>query len=123
MVGQYRHTQPQFQKLRSRAEQMQPQRNTETTEDTEKEIERRVAKSLIQVFSFPLCALCVLCGLCGLPFSRRALAADQPRPTESDYYKIIPLPIPADIVLEPGGLEWMPDGKLAVSTRRGDIYF
>ena len=41
---------------------------------------------------------------------------------EDDYYRIISLPIPEGIVLEAGGLELMPDGQLAVSTRRGDIY-
>src|SRR5579863_8487491 len=60
--------------------------------------------------------LCVLCGLCGLT------SAQQSKPVESDYYQIIKIPIPSDIVLECGGMEWMPDGKLAVSTRRGDIY-
>ena len=43
-------------------------------------------------------------------------------PKQDDYYKVIPIPIPEGIVLEAGGLEFMPDGKLAVSTRRGDIY-
>jgi glucose/arabinose dehydrogenase len=42
--------------------------------------------------------------------------------TEADYYKIVTLPIPQGIVLEAGALELMPDGKLAVATRRGDIY-
>lgn len=49
--------------------------------------------------------------------------ADEKNPKEDDYYKLTPLPIPDDIVLEAGGLELLPDGKLAVSTRRGDIYF
>jgi glucose/arabinose dehydrogenase len=42
--------------------------------------------------------------------------------TEADYYRLIPFDIPAHINLEAGGIELMPDGKLAVSTRRGDIY-
>src|SRR5690349_20741254 len=42
--------------------------------------------------------------------------------TEADYYKIVTLPIPQGIVLEAGALELMPDGKLAVATRRGDIF-
>src|SRR4051812_15977838 len=42
---------------------------------------------------------------------------------ENDYYKIITFPLPDGVVLECGGLEPLPDGKLAVSTRRGDIYF
>src|SRR5688572_18234961 len=41
---------------------------------------------------------------------------------EDDYYKIVRFPIPEYMSLEAGGLEWMPDGKLAISTRRGDIY-
>lgn len=46
-----------------------------------------------------------------------AYAAEQ-----SDYYKITTFEIPEDIVLEAGALELMPNGELAVSTRRGDIY-
>ncbi|PQO25469.1 hypothetical protein C5Y96_24315 [Blastopirellula marina] len=41
---------------------------------------------------------------------------------QEKYYKITPLPIPDDVVLEVGAMEMMPDGKLAVSTRRGEIY-
>src|SRR6266487_3791378 len=41
---------------------------------------------------------------------------------ESRYYRIVTIPIPAGIVLEAGALQFMPDGKLAVSTRLGDIY-
>lgn len=53
-----------------------------------------------------------------------APAADPPAamPVESDYYKIVRFNIPAPLVLEIGGIELMSDGKLAVSTRRGDIY-
>ncbi|MFM2096365.1 MAG: hypothetical protein RIS70_3489 [Planctomycetota bacterium] len=43
-------------------------------------------------------------------------------PTEEDYYPIVPLPLPEGVVLEVGALELMPDGKLAASSRRGDIY-
>ncbi|MDB5876057.1 MAG: glucose/sorbosone dehydrogenase [Ramlibacter sp.] len=48
-----------------------------------------------------------------------AVAAD---PKEADYYKILTFEPPKGLVLEAGALEWMPDGKLAVATRRGDIY-
>ena len=41
---------------------------------------------------------------------------------EADYYRLIPFDIPDHINLEAGGIELMPNGKLAVSTRRGDIY-
>ena len=45
-----------------------------------------------------------------------------PNPAEEDYYKIIQIPIPSDVTLECGGMEFLPDGTLAVSTRHGDIY-
>ncbi len=41
---------------------------------------------------------------------------------QEKFYKITPLPIPENVVLEVGALEMMPDGKLAVATRRGEIY-
>ena len=43
-------------------------------------------------------------------------------PVEADYYPITPLPIPEGVVLEAGGLELLADGRLAVSTRRGEIW-
>lgn len=43
-------------------------------------------------------------------------------PMESDYYKIVDLPIPDDIILEVGGMDVMPDGSLAVCTRRGEVW-
>jgi azurin len=47
----------------------------------------------------------------------------QSRPaTESDYYRIVTLPIPEDIKLEVGGLAPLPDGRLAACTRRGEVW-
>ncbi|MEL6717241.1 MAG: plastocyanin/azurin family copper-binding protein [Bacteroidota bacterium] len=43
-------------------------------------------------------------------------------PSEDDYYKIITLPVPEDILIEAGGVCTLPNGSLAVSTRRGDVY-
>ena len=42
--------------------------------------------------------------------------------TEADYYKIVTLPIPEGVVLEVGGMDVLPDGQLAVSTRRGEVW-
>ncbi|QOV92473.1 hypothetical protein IPV69_18795 [Humisphaera borealis] len=42
---------------------------------------------------------------------------------EAKYYPIVNIPIPATVPMRPGGLEVLPDGRLAVGTRRGDIYF
>lgn len=44
-------------------------------------------------------------------------------PTESDYYQIVDVPIPEDITLEVGGMDLLPDGRLAVCTRRGEVWF
>jgi glucose/arabinose dehydrogenase/azurin len=42
--------------------------------------------------------------------------------TEGDYYQISAVPIPEGIVLEVGGLGFAPDGRLGVSTRRGEVW-
>jgi glucose/arabinose dehydrogenase len=41
---------------------------------------------------------------------------------EDEYYRVIRFPMSEQIVLEPGALEMLPDGRLAVATRRGEIY-
>src|SRR5690349_7678472 len=43
-------------------------------------------------------------------------------PTEDDYYKLLRFEIPKGEVLEAGALEVMPDGRLAVGTRRGEVW-
>jgi glucose/arabinose dehydrogenase len=43
-------------------------------------------------------------------------------PKEEDFYRLITIPIPEGIVLETGALQIMPDQRLAVATRHGDIY-
>ena len=42
---------------------------------------------------------------------------------EAEYYKVIELPVPKQLKLEAGCFEALPDGRLAVGTRRGEIYF
>ncbi|HJO05083.1 MAG TPA: hypothetical protein QGG47_14040 [Acidobacteriota bacterium] len=41
---------------------------------------------------------------------------------ESQYYKLITLPLSDDNVLEVGGLAQLADGRIMVATRRGDVY-
>jgi hypothetical protein len=41
---------------------------------------------------------------------------------EAAHYPIVDIPIPGDIVLEVGGIEILPGKRIAVSSRRGDIY-
>jgi hypothetical protein len=42
---------------------------------------------------------------------------------EREYYPITSLSIPKDLVIEAGAFETLPDGRVAVGTRHGDIYF
>lgn len=42
--------------------------------------------------------------------------------TESDYYKIITIPTPENMLLEVGGMTTLPDGRVALTTRRGDVW-
>lgn len=42
---------------------------------------------------------------------------------EAKYYPIVDIPIPANVPMRPGSFDFLPDGRMAVGTRRGDIYF
>ena len=42
---------------------------------------------------------------------------------EARYYPVIDIPIPPEVPMHPGSFEILPDGRLAVGTRRGDVYF
>ncbi|HZI24262.1 MAG TPA: auracyanin family protein, partial [Chryseolinea sp.] len=41
---------------------------------------------------------------------------------EEDYYRLFSLPVPEHIILEVGGIATLPDGGLAVCTRRGEVW-
>lgn len=41
---------------------------------------------------------------------------------EDEYYRLITIPIPEGIVFEVGGLTTLPDGRLAATTRRGEVW-
>jgi glucose/arabinose dehydrogenase len=53
---------------------------------------------------------------------RRAEKEVPPTGPEEEFYKIVNIPIPPEFVVEVSALEVMPDGKVAVGTRRGDIF-
>jgi hypothetical protein len=61
---------------------------------------------------------------------RKQLERDHPRkpaePThtsaEANYYRIVTLPLPPEVVLEVGGLAVRPDGKLLACARRGEVW-
>lgn len=48
--------------------------------------------------------------------------ADEPAPTESDYYKLSTFETPEGAVVEASGFQMLPNGKLAICTRRGEIW-
>lgn len=54
-------------------------------------------------------------------FNKSAAQTTRP-PAEEDYYELRTLSIPENVKLEAGGLAVLPDGRLAVSTRRGEIW-
>src|SRR5438270_13073424 len=41
---------------------------------------------------------------------------------EEDYFKIMRVPAPEGVILEVGGLCTLPNGDLAATTRRGDVF-
>src|SRR6056297_1554019 len=41
---------------------------------------------------------------------------------ESKYYEIVDISLPEDASIEAGSLEVLPDDRLAIATRRGDIF-
>ena len=51
-----------------------------------------------------------------------AFAWAQEPASEADYYELKTLPIPQNIELEIGGMATIPDGRVAVSTRRGEVW-
>ncbi|MCA9270878.1 MAG: hypothetical protein KDA41_20500, partial [Planctomycetales bacterium] len=42
---------------------------------------------------------------------------------EEKYYKLVSVPIPDEVPLSAGSFDILPDGRLAVGTRKGDVYF
>ncbi|MEX0275401.1 MAG: c-type cytochrome [Flavobacteriaceae bacterium] len=51
-----------------------------------------------------------------------ALSKTSLEPKEKDYYRITTVPAPEGILIEGGGVEALPDGSIAVCTRRGDVW-
>lgn len=59
--------------------------------------------------------------LIGLALQNSAVAQSK-IPSEDDYYNIYTLPVPEGILLEVGGVASLPDGRIALATRRGDVW-
>ncbi|RIV19047.1 auracyanin family protein [Fibrisoma montanum] len=56
------------------------------------------------------------------PAPKGLAKADDVPQKEDDYYTIISLPVPENVILEVGGMATLPDGSLAVCTRRGEVW-
>jgi len=65
---------------------------------------------------------CFILSLLFAGFASDAHAQAKKPDSEDDYYKILRYEPPAGEVLEAGAIEIMPDGKIAVGTRRGEIW-
>lgn len=56
-------------------------------------------------------------------FYTSLVMAQSTRPqTEDDYYRLVTLPVPEGVSLEVGGMAVLPDGRLSVCTRRGEVW-
>lgn len=60
--------------------------------------------------------------IAALLFALVAHAATTAQATEKDYYTVDYLVPPDGAVVEVGGMDWLPDGRLAVSARRGQVW-
>jgi glucose/arabinose dehydrogenase len=65
-------------------------------------------------------AIPYLPALLGLAVSATLCAAEAPK--EADYYKITTYDTPKETAMEVGSIELLPEGKLALGTRRGEIW-
>lgn len=41
---------------------------------------------------------------------------------EAEYYRLVDVPIPTNVVIEAGSFDRLPDGRLAIGTRRGELF-
>ncbi|RZK76297.1 MAG: c-type cytochrome [Pedobacter sp.] len=64
----------------------------------------------------------ITCVLILVALTDNQVFAQRPALKEDDYFKIIRVPAPEGTILEVGGLCLLPNGTLAVTTRRGDIF-
>lgn len=70
-------------------------------------------------------ACLLVCGISSV-FAQEKPNPGKPSPdkplTESDFYKITPFQIPQNVVLEASSFQLLPSGKMAVASRRGEIW-
>ncbi len=62
------------------------------------------------------------CSLALLSIATLPAAAQPMKEKEDEYYRLLRFELPPGEVIEPGALELLPDGRIAVGTRRGEIW-
>lgn len=77
-----------------------------------------------KIWLFARPALLSVAGILGMYLaSAQKINSDTARiQKEEDFYKIFSIPIPNGILLEVGGMTFLPDDALAVCTRRGEVW-
>lgn len=75
----------------------------------------------MSTYLFKKTSACLL-ALAALVCTNRQAAAQAESAKEDDYFKIMRVPVPEGNLLEVGGLCTMPNGDLALTTRRGDVF-
>ncbi len=70
---------------------------------------------LIRLMKFPYLAFALL-------LTPAFLRAADPAPKPSDYYKITTFDTPKETALEVSSMEFLPNGRIALGTRRGEIW-
>ena len=82
----------------------------------------RYAHGFVTVVFTTVCLLCLNCKLIAqekaIPISSNGPSSQK----ESDFYTIRTVQIPEHVILEVGGMAFLPNDKLAVSTRHGEVW-
>lgn len=65
---------------------------------------------------------CLIVSLCATFAAAQTKQDTTSLQKEEDYYKISTVPIPEDVSLEVGGMTFLPNDALAVSTRHGEVW-
>jgi len=81
-----------------------------------------MSKNFLMLKSFRLKITALTTMLLAVMASWQTASVTAAEPTENDYYQITTFELPPGEVIEACGFQRMPDGKLAVCSRRGDIF-
>ncbi len=76
----------------------------------------------MKLMQLRLALILLLLAPCGLVKSETLGESWGTAEEEAKYYRIVDIPLPDEMPLEAGSFEVMPDGRLAIGTRRGDIF-